>query len=99
MTEQYDNRGQIALWGKREDASPNAPVAKGHFFAHRDIKEGEKIEVALWLAENPNGNPNAPKMKGKISDPYQADGNFGGSQPAAAPAPTSAPAGDLDIPF
>ena len=99
MTEQYDNRGQIALWGKREDASPNAPVAKGHFFAHRDIKEGEKIDVALWLADNPNGNPNAPKMKGKVSDPYQADGTSTPQNRVTESHIFSELAGDSDIPF
>jgi len=88
---EYDNKGQIALWGKRDDASPNAPVAKGHFFAHRDIKAGEQIDVALWTAENPNNNPNAPRMKGKISDKYEA------GQPSQ-PAPSFAPVDD-DIPF
>jgi hypothetical protein len=91
-SKQYDNRGKIALWGKREDASPNAPAAKGHLYAHRDIKEGEKIELALWPADNPNNNPNAPKMRGKASDPYQADS--GGTQP-----PPPAPDLDEDIPF
>lgn len=86
---EYDNRGQISLWGKKPDASANAPAAKGHFFAHRDIKEGEQVDVALWL--NDNDNPNAPKMKGKISDKYDA------GQPAPA-APASAPVDD-DIPF
>lgn len=95
MTEQYDNRGKVALWGKREGASPNAPAAKGHFFAHRDIREGEKVDLALWPADNPNNNPNAPKMRGKVSDPYQADGNSGGTQPP----PPAAPDLDDDIPF
>jgi hypothetical protein len=88
---EYDNRGQISLWGKKPDASENAPVAKGHFFAHRDIKEGEQIEVALW--KNDNDNPNAPKMKGKVSDKYQA----GEAAPAAAP--TTPVDYDDDIPF
>jgi len=65
---EYDNSGQIALWGKKPDAGPNAPSLKGHFFAHRDIRAGEQIEVALW--KNESENPNAPLTKGKISDKY-----------------------------
>lgn len=85
---EYDNSGQIALWGKKPDAGPNAPVAKGHFFAHRDIRAGEQIEVALW--NNESDNPNAPRMKGKVSDKYNP-----GSPIHDEPAP--APEGD--IPF
>ena len=72
MTE-YDNRGQIALW---KFVSPtnnaDAPAATGHFYAHRDIKEGEKIDVSLW--KESSQNPNAPVMKGKIQDKYVKDG-------------------------
>jgi len=85
---EYDNRGQIALWGKKPTDSDSAPAAKGHFFAHRDIKEGEQIEVALW--KNDSDNPNAPKLKGKVSDKYSA----GGSQ-----AQEPKVAVDEDIPF
>lgn len=85
---EYDNRGQIALWGKKEDAGPNAPAAKGHFFAHRDIKEGEQIEVALW--KNESDNPNAPLMKGKVSD------KFTPGEPVQSPA--QEPLAD-DVPF
>ena len=87
---EYDNRGQISLWGKKPDASENAPAAKGHFFAHRDIKEGEQIEVALW--KNDNDNPNAPKLKGKVSDKF----NAGEASPNT---PTMAPPTGSDIPF
>jgi len=67
MSEQYDNRGKIALWKNTSDNS-SAPVAKGHFYAHRDIKEGEQIDVALWKESSQNSN--APVMKGKIQDKY-----------------------------
>tara|TARA_R100001244_G_C5079852_1_gene113606 strand:- start:243 stop:503 length:261 start_codon:yes stop_codon:yes gene_type:complete len=67
MSEEFDNRGQISLWKNTTD-NPKAPSAKGHFFAHRDIKEGEQIEVSLW--RNQSDNQNAPVMKGKIQDKY-----------------------------
>jgi hypothetical protein len=67
MSEQHDNRGQISLW-KNETDNPKAPAARGSFYAHRDIKEGEQVDVALW--KNQSDNPNAPVMKGKIQDKY-----------------------------
>lgn len=87
MSEQYDNRGKIALW-KNTTSNSSAPVAKGHFYAHRDIKENEQIEVSLWKESSQNAN--APVMKGKIQDKYVKDGF------------TDAPAGaanEEDIPF
>lgn len=84
----YDNRGQIALWSKKPGDSDNAPLAKGHFFAHRDIKEGEQIDVALW--KNDSKSANAPKLKGKVSDKYNP-----GSPIHDEPAPPQ----DDDIPF
>ena len=86
----YDNRGQVSLWRPDSD-NPKAPAAKGTVVAHRDIKEGEAVEIALW--RNDSDNPRAPLMKGKISDKRQ-----GGEQSAPA---QQAPADDPDseIPF
>ena len=67
MSEQFDNRGQISLW-KNETGNPKAPAAKGNFYAHRDIKEGEEIDVSLW--RNQSDNEEAPVMKGKIQDKF-----------------------------
>jgi hypothetical protein len=87
---EYDNRGKIALWRKKEEDSEKAPDLKGHFFAHRDIKEGEIVDVALW--RDNNANPNSPAVSGKVSDKRKAD--------EAAPAGvTTAPDYDDDIPF
>ncbi len=71
MSEEFDNRGQISLWKNTTD-NPNAPAAKGHFIAHRDIRSGEQISVKLW--KNQSGNQNAPVMRGKIEDKYVKDG-------------------------
>lgn len=71
MSEQYDNRGKIALWKNTTDNS-SAPVAKGHFYAHRDIKVNEQIYVSLWKESSQNSN--APVMKGKIQDKFVKDG-------------------------
>lgn len=66
---QYDNRGQVSLWKPQSD-NPKAPAARGTIIAHRNIKEGEEIEIALW--RNQSDNPRAPLMKGKISDKHDA---------------------------
>ena len=89
----YDNRGQVSLWKPKSD-NPKAPAARGTIVAHRDIREGEEIEIALW--RNENTNPNAPLMKGKISDKYQP-----ATQPAkvATPEPMGGDDFDDDVPF
>lgn len=61
----YDNRGQVSLWRPQSD-NPKAPALKGSVVAHRDIKEGETLDVALW--KNESDNPKAPVLKGKVSD-------------------------------
>jgi len=89
----YDNKGQVALWKNKTD-NEKAPNAKGHFFAHRDIKEGEKVDLALW--KNVSDNDNAPVMKGKISDEMQKSV---GSSDSAKRQPAPAEDFDDDIPF
>lgn len=81
----YDNRGQVSLW-KPESDNPKAPAYRGTVIAHRDIREGEEIEIALW--PNHSDNPKAPKVRGKVSDKYRPE-----QQPDAAPD------FDDDIPF
>ena len=70
MNEEYDDTGKIKLWRfvPKNPETPNPPAATGHFFAHRDIKEGEKIRVSLWK-KPPNG-PTFPVMTGKIEDKH-----------------------------
>jgi hypothetical protein len=62
-----DYRGNVSLW-KNDREGQNQPVLKGKLVAHRDIKEGETIDVALWKNDNATGNQ--PALKGKISDPF-----------------------------
>jgi len=88
---QYDNRGQVSLWKPRTN-NPKGPAARGTVIAHRDIKEGEELDIALW--RNDSDNPNAPLMKGKMSDRLAAR--------QSAPSPNPTPMGnefDEDIPF
>lgn len=62
---QYDNRGQVSLW--KNDGGERAPVLSGKIVAHRDIKEGETIDISLWKQES---SGNQPVLKGKISDVF-----------------------------
>ena len=66
---EFDDKGKVALWKNDKKGNDKAPAAKGHFFAHRAIAAGEKIELALW--RNESDHPQAPMMTGKISDPQQ----------------------------
>jgi hypothetical protein len=91
MPEQYDNRGQVALWRSKSD-NPKAPTAKGTVIAHRDIKEGETVDIALW--RNDSGNERAPVMKGKIQDRQE-----GGQQSSQGVSQGPSQDFDDDIPF
>lgn len=84
---QYDNRGRVSLWKPQSD-HPKAPAYRGSVIAHRDIREGEELEIALW--PNQSDNPKAPKVRGKLSDKYQAE------QPQQ---PAAGDDFDDDIPF
>ncbi len=89
----YDNTGTTGLW-KNDKYEPGgkAPILKGHIYAHRDIKAGEKVAVAYW--QNASDNERAPLYRGKVEDPYIPD------QPtqAAQPTPSAPPVSD-EIPF
>ena len=77
---QYDNRGKVSIWKNDNSKNEKAPILKGSIFAHRDIKEGEMIEVALW--KNESDNEKAPTLRGNISDKREPQANGGGtSQP------------------
>jgi hypothetical protein len=67
---QYDNRGKVSLW-KNDKGGDKQPVVTGKVVAHRDIKEGETLDIALWKRDDASGNQ--PVMTGKISDPYKKD--------------------------
>ena len=68
--ESYDNRGKAALW-QNESKTASAPVLKGHIYAHRDIKEGERLDISLWRSESSSNN--APVLTGKIQDKFVKD--------------------------
>lgn len=90
MTE-FDDKGRISVWAKKEDASESAPHLSGNFTAHRDIKAGEKIDVSIWKNDKYVKGQNQPWGRGKIRD------RVGREQ---APAPSAPPPADfLDDPF
>jgi hypothetical protein len=62
---QYDNRGKVSLWNAQKH-SDKSPSLMGSVIAHRDIFEGEALDLALW--ENHSENPKAPAMTGKLKD-------------------------------
>lgn len=61
---EFDDSGKIALW-TNESANDRAPDYKGHAFAHRDIKKGEKVAVALWGNEP---SDRRPALRGRMED-------------------------------
>lgn len=94
---EYDNRGKVSVWARREDANERAPTLKGTVVAHRDIKEGEELELALWKHDKYEKNGRQPWAKGKISDKRGAPA-AAESAPAPVPADTD-PFHDDSIPF
>jgi hypothetical protein len=61
----YESKpGDAVAWPKDKDASEKAPDFKGSFIAHRDIKAGEKISLALWKKDKGRGE----FLSGKVED-------------------------------
>lgn len=93
---EFDDKGRISVWAKKEGASESAPHLSGNFTAHRDIKAGEKIDVSIWKNENYVKGSNQPWGRGKIRDRVER-----GAPPAASPPPAAPEQPDFDdaIPF
>jgi len=93
---QYNDNGKVALWGNdKYERGGKQPYVKGTLTAHRNIKAGEKISIALWV--NQSDNEKAPKLSGLISDPFKPEG-----KPVAKggkPAPAADPDFDDPLPF
>lgn len=66
----YDNKGKVSLWKNPAfEKGGKHPWVRGKAVAHRDIRAGEEIDVALWI--NQSENERAPNLTGKLSDPRQ----------------------------
>ena len=62
---EFDNTGKASSWPPRKQGAPRSVKC----FAHRNIREGEEFEVALW--PNKSDNPKAPDYTGKVQDKWQ----------------------------
>jgi hypothetical protein len=75
MNDNFDNRGQVSVW-KGDGSNPKAPILKGTAVAHRNIREGEELDIAFW--KNESDNPKAPTLRGKLGDKYKKEPQRGG---------------------
>ena len=70
---EYDNTGKAKTWWTKKGNQPYKIIC----YAHRNIREGEEFEVALWPTDGEN--PKAPKLTGVVQDkfvPKQQHGNM-----------------------
>jgi uncharacterized protein (DUF736 family) len=58
--------GDSAIFKNDKRGNEKAPDMRGYVVAHRDIKAGEKIELAMWKRDDKDGGW---FYSGKISDP------------------------------
>jgi|TARA_Y100000296_G_C5142282_1_gene241766 hypothetical protein len=86
MSEYIPKPGTGTLWKNKYKTDDRHPGMKGYIIAHRDIREGEKVEVAAWTKDGPEGKFQSLQ----ISDVYVKDG---ASNP---PAENENPAGGMD---
>jgi len=61
--------GEICLFENEKAGHENAPDHRGYFIAHRDIKAGEKIPIALWAGRRGS----ARTFGGSISERLSSD--------------------------
>jgi len=57
--------GDAAIFPNDKRGNEKAPDMRGYVLAHRDLKAGEKVELAMWKRDGSNGG----FYSGKISDP------------------------------
>ena len=60
--------GDVSIF-RNVSNNERAPTMKGYAIAHRDIRAGEKLDLAVWKQSPKNGGD--AFLSGKISDPYQ----------------------------
>jgi len=88
--------GNASLW---KGEGGRAPVLSGNFVAHRNIREGEVIDIALW--RNKSDNEKAPYLTGKVQDkwvPQERTGTMSRADHAAKDVVDDFD-DNLDIPF
>ncbi len=67
--------GEGALFKNEHKTADNHPGAKGYIIAHRDIKKGERLELASWTREGGKGKFQSLKMTDPRAGRSAADGN------------------------
>jgi len=60
--------GDVSIF-HNESNNERAPTMKGYAIAHRDIRAGEKLDLAVWKQTPKNGG--YAYLSGTMSDPYQ----------------------------
>jgi len=82
------NPGDGALFGNKNRTTDKHPNATGYVIAHRDIKAGEKLNLAAWTKTSGTGKFQSLRM----SDPRTAEQQTRDAQPEPNPL-------DDEIPF
>lgn len=80
--------GDGALFANKNRTTDKHPNATGYVIAHRDIKAGEKLNLAAWTKTGGTGKFQSLRM----SDPRTREENV-------RDAPASGPVLDDEIPF
>lgn len=92
-----NNLGKGALW-KRQATNERTPVYSGQVTAHRNIRAGEELDLALWI--NQSDNPKAPAYNVKLSDKFvPQQGGRQGREDFNRENPPDDDFGDSEIPF
>jgi hypothetical protein len=62
----YEPRPGDASLFENDSSNERAPHWKGYIVAHRDIKAGEKVSLAMWKRNGARGT----FLSGKVSDQF-----------------------------
>ena len=90
--EDKDGDGTIFV---AHDAEGNQPVRTGYILAHRDIRAGERVRLAGWLARYKDGGLVKDKHGNSILNLKMSDERL----ETPAESPTNPPDRDDEIPF
>lgn len=86
--------GDGALFGnKKKEDGDKRPNSTGYVIAHRDIKAGEKLNLAAWTKTSGTGK----FLSLKMSDPFNAEQQTREAQGAGGP--VDDPLDSDEIPF
>ena len=65
--------GDGALFANKNRKSDKSPNATGYVIAHRDIKRGEKLNLAAWTKEGSQGKFQSIRMSDMRTEGGSAD--------------------------